>query len=88
MPNEDNKSEKLRLNTTVDREVVERVKDMGINISATLEEYLRVLTYASGPDSKDVVMTYDKFLRKIQPKLSQYDISVEIGNDNSFRITK
>jgi Post-segregation antitoxin CcdA len=77
---EEQRSEKLRLNITVDKEIVELAKDMGFNISAAFEEYLRVLTYKPhGKSSQDVVNAYEKFYVKIVPILGQFDIEIELG---------
>ena len=74
------KSEKLRLNITVDREIAEQAKNMGFNISAGFEEYLRVFTYKpEGKTSEDIVDAYLSMLFKMTPMLRQYDIGIEIG---------
>lgn len=77
---EERKGEKLRLNITVDEDIVKRAKDMGFNISAAFEEYLRVLTYnPEGKTDPDVVRAYDMMLYKIQPILKRYNTEIEIG---------
>jgi post-segregation antitoxin (ccd killing protein) len=76
---EEQKSDKLRLNITVDKKTVELAKDMGFNISATLEEYLKVLTYMPQKESYELVAAYNAFFHKLQPILDRYDTSIEIG---------
>jgi hypothetical protein len=78
-PDTRRKYEKLRLNIAVDKEAAERAKDMGFNISATFEEYLRVLTYRPKGEDIDVIKAYDSFLTKIQKIIDEYELEIEIG---------
>jgi hypothetical protein len=78
---EGHKSEKLRLNITVDKNVVEKAKEMGFNISGTFEEFLKVLTHRPSPDYEDILRAHNDFLQRVQFILSHYDpgLEVEIG---------
>jgi hypothetical protein len=75
------KYEKVRLNIAVSKEAVQRAKAADINISAEVDEYLKVLTYRPKPEFSDIVRAYDGFLRSIQFALSKYDpyLNIEIG---------
>jgi post-segregation antitoxin CcdA len=77
------KHEKARLNIAIKKEVAERAKALGINISASFEEYLKILSSKPEPNDVDVVRAYESFFRKIQATyLSNFFIKtfmVEIG---------
>jgi hypothetical protein len=78
--------DKTKLTLLVDREVIEKAKAAGINISSITEQMLRVMTFEpSKEESYDqVVKSYENFLQALKQVLRQYNTWLQIGERSGF----
>ena len=71
---------KQKLTLSIDKDIIERAKDAGINISSITEKVLSSLTLdIKGATRADVVRGYKELFVVIQEALKKYDASVEVG---------
>ena len=71
---------KQKLTLSIDKDIIERAKDAGINISSITEKVLSSLTLnVKGASREDVVRGYKELFVVIQEALKKYDASVEVG---------
>jgi hypothetical protein len=77
------KSEKQKLTLGIDREVIDRAKAAGINISQTTEQLLKSMTYepeeGEGNDDEDVAKAYEALFNSAFAILHKYRVTVEVG---------
>src|ERR671931_580980 len=74
------KREKQKLTLGVDKEVIERAKATGINISAITEELLKSVTYEpKDKGERDVMIAYENLFKFMEPLVRKYDLEVEVG---------
>ena len=74
------KKEKQKLTLGIDKDVIERAKAAGINISAMTEELLKSVTHeAKGKNKDDVIKAYEELFESMEPLIIKYDIRVEVG---------
>jgi hypothetical protein len=72
--------QKQKLTLGLNKDVIERAKAAGINISEVTEQVLRALTYdPKGNTIYDVIEGYEKLFRCIAPILRRYDRSILVG---------
>src|SRR5713101_3690348 len=71
---------KQKLTLSVDAEVVDRAKALGINISELAEQALRSFTYKPA-DAKDEALQQrrDELFKAMTPMLRRYSVKVPIG---------
>ena len=76
------KEQKQKLTLTVDRDVIEKAKAEGINISAITEQLLRAVTYQpnDGNTIDDVHKAYSALFSEVQTILKQYCTSIMVGD--------
>jgi hypothetical protein len=76
------KEQKQKLTLTVNRDVIEKAKAEGINISAITEQLLRAVTYQSndGNTIDDVHKAYSAVFSEVQIILKQYTTSIIVGH--------
>jgi hypothetical protein len=76
----DREKEKARVNLGIDKNVLERAKAAGINISAATEGLLKALTYSPrGNTVEDVIQAQERLLHSIQQVLKKYNATLEVG---------
>lgn len=74
------KKEKQKLTLGIDKDVIERAKVAGINISAMTEELLKSVTHeAKGKTKDDIIKAYEELFESMGPLIIKYDIRVEVG---------
>lgn len=82
-------SEKKKLTLSINSEVIEKAKKLGLNLSEVTENALKL--YSLGHDNDKIVTTdklrdvYTDVLKKISEILKKWDTSLQIGsNSNPF----
>jgi hypothetical protein len=70
---------KEKLTLSVDKEVVQKAKNLGINISEITEKVLAGYTAAEKPEG-DLYDAYQQLFDSILPLLKEFDCSVKIGD--------
>lgn len=71
---------KKKLTLTVDEKVIERAKDLGINISEVTESVLRGFAFKpSGEDREEEYRKYVELFASMRPLLEQYGAWVNVG---------
>ena len=76
----DKESQKVKLTLGIEKDVVERAKTAGINISALTEQLLKSMTYEPrGNTREDVVNAYWHLFEAAAPILKRYSAVVEVG---------
>ena len=84
---------KQKLTLTVDSEVIEKAKSIGINISEITEGILRGFSFTpSDLDNKALLDKYLELFETMKPKLKEYHTFVKVGelqnyNDDAFEGT-
>jgi len=74
------KPTKQKLTLSIDKDIIERAKDAGINISAITEKVLDSLTMdVKGATRADVLKGYEDLFAVIQEALKKYNASVNVG---------
>ena len=84
-------SAKQKLTLGIDRNVIEKAKAAGINISAMTENVLRTITYQrnEGNTLADVVRAYQALFEIAQSKMSEYngyELQICVGEDDSRKV--
>jgi len=78
-------SEKQKLTLSVNKEVVDKAKEMGINISEITENVLRGFAFTPTElDDKEVYKQYTELFATMIPTLKKYDFDIEIASDPLF----
>lgn len=80
-------AEKQKLTLSVEREIVEKAKKLGINISELTETFLRHVSEAEikGVGTKDEInVAYKKIFNAMLPALKKFDASVVVGHETYF----
>ena len=73
-------STKKKLTLSVDEEVIEKAKSLGLNLSEITEAVLRGFAFAPDKVEKDVLYSkYKELFEVILPLLKEYDVSVMIA---------
>ena len=73
--------QKQRLTLGIDKEVIERAKEVGINISAITEQLLKSVPDDPKDASKDdVKKAYEELFRSTEPLIKKYDLHVDVGS--------
>jgi hypothetical protein len=76
----EHRGEKQKLTLGIDKEVIERAKAAGINISAMTEELLKSVTYEpKGKSTDDVVKAYEELFDSMDLLVRKYELWVEVG---------
>ena len=83
---------KQKLTLAIRKDVIERAKDHGINISAATEEFLRAITYEYFENSnRGIYETYLALFEAIKPVVDLYSLEIEVGSspstDDSGQVT-
>ena len=79
---------KQKLTLALNKDVIQRAKDAGINISAITEQLLSALTFEPvGNTKSDLVTVYEKFFTSIQTVLDKYNATVRVGKGYSYFTT-
>lgn len=74
-------SGKQKLTLTVDSEVVEKAKEIGLNLSDITENVLRSFAFSPKEgDKQEVYAKYRELLESMKPVIADYGVSVEIAN--------
>ncbi len=77
---------KQKLTLALDKNVIDKAKEDGINISAITEQLLSALTFESAGNTKnDLVKAYERFFTSIQTVLDKYNAAVLVGK---FTVTE
>ncbi len=72
---------KKKLTLTVDTEVVEKAKEIGLNLSDITEKVLRGFAFSPKEgDKEEVYAKYRELLVTMKPIVMDYGVSVEIAN--------
>jgi hypothetical protein len=75
---------KQKLTLAIRKDVIERAKDIGINISAITEEFLKAVTYEHFDRSQfDIEEAYLALFGAIWPVVKVYNLVVEVGESSS-----
>jgi hypothetical protein len=69
---------KEKLTLSVDKEVVQKAKNLGINISEITEKVLKGYTAAEKPND-DLYGSYNQLFDSITPLLKEFDCSVKVA---------
>lgn len=77
---------KEKLTLSVDKEVVEKAKKLGINISEVTEKVLQGYTSAEKPNGS-LYDAYKQLFESIRPLLVEFECSVKIADDTETVIT-
>lgn len=78
-------SEKQKLTLSVNKEVVEKAKEMGINISEITENVLRGFAFTPTElDDAELYSQYKELFSIMLPTMKKYDFSVPIASDPVF----
>jgi hypothetical protein len=76
----DTKEQKQKLTLGLSKDVIEKAKEAGINISAVTEELLKAITFQPEGNTVDnVVGAYEALFRVMSSKLIRYESEVEVG---------
>jgi Post-segregation antitoxin CcdA len=76
----EHRGEKQKLTLGIDKEVIERAKAAGINISAITEQLLKSVTDDPKDASEhDVKKAYEELFRSTEPLIKKYDLRVDVG---------
>lgn len=76
---------KEKLTLSVNKEVIEKAKQLGINISEITEKILRGYTSAQKPEGKiSIYDGYNRLFDSILPLLKEFDVNVEIAQDEAI----
>jgi hypothetical protein len=78
---------KEKLTLSVEKEVVEKAKNLGINISDITERVLKGYTSAEKPED-DLHEAYQKLFDSILPLLEEFDCSVKVAEGVDIFITR
>jgi hypothetical protein len=80
------KEQKHKLTLGIDKDVIERAKAAGVNISAVTEHLLKAITYQpnGGNTRDDVVKAYDALFKAATDILNQYDTAFEVGRRKRY----
>lgn len=80
MPVDSEKQPKQKLTLAIDRDIIEKAKNAGINISAITEKVLESMTFdVEGATRQDVVESYEALFEVIKKILKKYNAEVEVG---------
>ena len=75
-------SEKKKLTLTVDQAIVEKAKELDINISEITEKILRAFTTSSGTaDKEKLYKNYRELFRLMLPLLKKFRVNVQVGTE-------
>ena len=75
-------SEKQKLTLSVNKDVVEKAKEMGINISEITEDVLRGFAFTPTElDDEELYSQYAELFSVMLPIMKKYDFSVPIAED-------
>jgi len=72
---------KEKLTLSVDKEVIEKAKKLGINISDITEQVLKGYTSAEKPEEGSLYDGYKQLFDSITPLLKEFGVSVAIAED-------
>lgn len=74
------KEQKQKLTLSINRDVIEKAKESGVNISAITEQVLKAITYVpSGNTLDDIAEAYTTLFDAIKPILKSYGAYVKVG---------
>ena len=90
MPDPSKREKKKNLTLGLSKEVIDKAKAAGINISEITEELLNAVTYnpSEGSTWIGVERAYDELFDTMKPLLSKYDISIEVGREEFYKSQK
>src|SRR5439155_6231589 len=75
-------AKKQKLTLSVDKEVVDRAKELGLNLSEITENVLRGFAFSPKDESKaEVYAKYKELFATVQPLLKDYDASIEVARE-------
>ncbi len=78
-------SEKQKLTLSVNKEVVEKAKEMGINISEITEDVLRGFAFTPTElDDEELYRQYQELFSFMLPTMKKYNFSVEVATNPYF----
>ena len=78
-------SEKQKLTLSVNKEVVEKAKELGINISEITENVLRGFAFTpEGLDDEVIYQQYNELFTVMQPLMKKYGFHLEVAIDPQF----
>lgn len=74
---------KKKLTLSVDENVVERAKDLGLNLSDVTEKILQGFVFVPTSDDKEALYSgYEKLFRSMLPLLKEYGASVLVAHES------
>lgn len=80
--------EKKKLTLSVDSEVIEKAKKLGLNLSVITETALKMTTLGKGNEGlttkEKLVQSYQKVFQTISPILEKWDTSIIVGEYSQF----
>lgn len=80
MKEEQKKDLKQKLTLGISKDVIDKAKMAGINISSITEQVLKALTFDTKMNTEfDLIKAYDVFFEVIKPVLKKYGTSVKVG---------
>ena len=77
---DEKKEQKQKLTLGISKDVIEKAKATGINISSITEQVLKAMTYDSKKNTEeDLAKVYEIFFEAIKPVLKKYGAWVRVG---------
>ena len=78
---DEKKEQKQKLTLGISKDVIEKAKATGINISSITEQILKAITYDPKKNtSEDLAKMYETFFGAIKPILKKYGATVRVGS--------
>ncbi|MBS3921962.1 MAG: type II toxin-antitoxin system CcdA family antitoxin [Nitrosarchaeum sp.] len=78
---DEKKEQKQKLTLGISKDVIEKAKATGINISSITEQLLKVMTYDPKKNTtEDLARVYEIFFEAIKPVLKKYGAMVRVGS--------
>ncbi len=77
---EGEKQPKQKLTLAIDKDIIEKAKNAGINISAITQKVLESITFdVKGATREDIIVGYKRFFAVIMDVLKKYDAEMHVG---------
>jgi len=75
------KEGKQKLTLSIDKNVIEKAREVGINISSLTEEFLRAIIFSHQNFTQDdLIESYQILFDLIRPYLKKYSASISVGD--------
>ena len=75
--------DKQKLTLSISKDVIDKARVEGINISAITEKVLTAITFSPEKNTKDdLIEAYDNFFEALKPFLKKYGTSIRVGKEH------